>query len=86
MNSVDKTGSNALHCAALQGHVSIVKALVPVLCDVNLQRKVSLVTQINKFFVSASSLDINHVFFHYILGWLDALTFSFMEWSSRCGT
>jgi len=35
----DKSGSNALHCAALNGHSSIIKVLAAAKVDVNLQRR-----------------------------------------------
>ena len=34
-----QSGSNALHCAALNGHSSVISALVSAKCDPNLQRK-----------------------------------------------
>jgi len=34
-----QSGSNALHCAALNGHAGVIRVLVPVKCNVNQQRK-----------------------------------------------
>ena len=39
VNVLDKTGSNPLHCAALNGHAGVVRVLVPMKCDVDQQRK-----------------------------------------------
>ena len=35
----DKSGSNALHCAALNGHSNIIKVLATAKVDINLQRR-----------------------------------------------
>ena len=34
-----QSGSNAIHCAALNGHSGVVRVLVPVKCNLNQQRK-----------------------------------------------
>ena len=34
-----QSGSNPIHCAALNGHAGVVRVLAPIKCDVNQQRK-----------------------------------------------
>ena len=43
---MDKTGSNALHLAALQGHVDVVKELISAKCDINLKRKIQILVNL----------------------------------------
>lgn len=37
--SLLQSGSNALHCGALNGHTGVIRVLVPVKCDLNKQRQ-----------------------------------------------
>lgn len=37
--SITQSGSNALHCAALNGHAGVIRVLVPMKCNPNQQRK-----------------------------------------------
>ena len=37
--SISQSGSNALHCAALNGHAGVIRVLVPMKCNPNQQRK-----------------------------------------------